>query len=281
MSRYFRFVAVLVMIPLALSVIGCANRSSSLTQQNGTKNSSQAVELYILAAASLSDALKEAQRVYESSRPGVKLVFSFGASGTLQHQIEQGAPADLFLSAGTKEMDDLVEKGIIDSENRSDLLGNELVLIVPKTSHVELKSIRDLTKSEIKKIAIGKPETVPAGSYAKQSLSYNGIWDFVQSKLVFAKDVRQVLAYVETGNVDAGIVYKTDATSSDRVSIAAIAEPNSHKPIVYPLGLIKNSKHSTQARDLYDWLQGPEAKAIFTKYGFEMISQKLPSAKKP
>lgn len=236
------------------------------TGQNNTTQTR--VELYVLAAASLSDALKEIQPIYEASHLNVKLLTSFGASGALQQQIEQGAPADLFISAASKQMKNLIDKNLIDSAHQTNLLKNELVLIVPKQTGVNIQSFQELQNPDVKKIAIGQPETVPAGTYAYQTLSNFGIWDTIQPYVVFAKDVRQVLTYVETGNVDAGIVFKTDAVSTDKIKVVATADTQSHDPIVYQMGTTKAVKNASEAQELYNWLQGPDAQKVFEKYGF-------------
>ncbi|NGQ93935.1 molybdate ABC transporter substrate-binding protein [Brevibacillus sp. SYP-B805] len=271
MKRFSRFTSMFVMLALLLSAVGCSssNNQQAAPQQAPAQQASSPVELYVLAAASLTDVMKELTPLYESTHPDQKLVISYGSSGTLQQQIEQGAPADLFISAATKQMKELVEKGLIDAKNTADLVTNRLVLIIPKDSQAQVHAFADLQKPAIEKIAIGQPESVPAGTYAKQSLTNLGIWDALQPKFIFTKDVRQVLTYVETGNVDAGIVYQTDAASSDNVKIAAVADEKTHSPIVYPIGITTNSKHAKEAQTLYSWLQEPEAKAIFTKYGFE------------
>ncbi len=269
---------------LCLALVGCSSNNAATPQTNQqaaepakqsanqpaepeNKTPTANVELYVLAAASLADAMKELTPQYESSHPGQKLVISYGSSGTLQKQIEQGAPADVFISAAAKQMDSLVEKKLI--ETHADLVTNKLVLITPKDSKANISGFVNLTDDAIKKIAIGQPESVPAGMYAKETLTNLGIWEKVQSSLVFAKDVRQVLSYVETGNVDAGIVYQTDAATSDKVTVAATAEESSHAPIVYPIGVIKDSKHLQEARELYDWLNKPEVIDVLVKYGFE------------
>jgi len=267
MKWYSRVTLMLVMLVLIMSsIVGC---SSSNNHPSNHSNASAPTELYVLAAASLADAMKELTPMYESSHPGQKLVISYGSSGTLQQQIEQGAPADLFVSAASKQMKALVGKDLIDAQNTMDLLKNQLVLIVPQNTETQLKSFEDLQNPAVKKVAIGHPESVPAGTYAKETLTNLSVWDSLQSKFVFAKDVRQVLSYVETGNVDAGIVYKTDATSSDKVTIAATADEKSHSPIVYPMGVTKNSKHPNEAQILYKWLHGSEAASVFAKYGFD------------
>ncbi|MFD0674947.1 molybdate ABC transporter substrate-binding protein [Cohnella sp. GCM10027633] len=229
------------------------------------------VQLTISAAASLKDALTEIQGKYEATHDRVKLSFNFAASGALQQQIEQGAPVDLFLSAAAKNMDALVDKGLIEEDMHANLLSNELVVVTPTDGNV-LANIADLSKDEIKQIAIGIPASVPAGSYAQEALTNAGIWDELQSKTVQAKDVRQVLQYVETGNVDAGFVYKTDALTSDKVNVAFAVDPATYKPIVYTIGLVKATEHRQEAEDAYEYLQSEEAVAIFQKYGFTLPS---------
>jgi molybdate transport system substrate-binding protein len=229
-------------------------------------------DLTVSAAISLKDALDEIKQAYVSANPGVSIAINYGASGTLQLQIEQGAPVDIFLSAAPKQMDALDAKGLLLPGSRRDILRNEVVLIVPKDSAAKISSFQDLTRPDIKKIALGEPAAVPAGQYAKQTLTTMGIYDAVNAKAVLAKDVRQVLTYVETGNVDAGIVYSTDALSSTKVKVVATAPPNSHDPVIYPGAVIKTSKSAQAAIAFLDSLRGPQASAIFQKYGFVLVA---------
>lgn len=230
------------------------------------------VELNISAAASLKDALLELQPVFEKSE-NVKLILNFAASGTLQKQIEEGAPCDLFISAAKKQMDALDEKKLIVNESRKNLLGNDLVLIVSEQSKNDISDIADILKNEITKISIGTPESVPAGSYAKESLEKLSMWKDVESKLVYAKDVRQVLTYVETGEVDAGIVYSSDAALLKKGAIVKSLPSDSHKPIVYPAAIINESKQKDMAAKLLEFLSSDEAAKSFEKYGFQVLNQ--------
>jgi len=225
-------------------------------------------ELTVSAAISLKDALDEIKQVYEQANPGVTIATNYGASGTLQLQIEQGAPVDIFLSAAPKQMDALASKSLLLEGTRKDLLRNEIVLIVPLDSALKISSFQDLAGADAKRVALGEPAAVPAGQYAKEVLTRLGIYDAVNAKAVFAKDVRQVLTYVETGNVDAGIVYKTDALSSKTVKIVAVAPADSHAPVLYPVAVIKDSKNPVAAKQFQDFLAGPKAAEIFRKYGF-------------
>lgn len=237
----------------------------------GAPPQSAKTDLTVSAAISLKDALDEAKRVYTNDHPNVAIAINYGASGTLQLQIEQGAPVDVFVSAAPKQMDTLERKGLLLTGTRKDLLQNEVVLIVPKDSNLGLASFRDLARADVKRVALGEPLTVPAGQYAKETLTSLGIYDSVNAKAILAKDVRQVLTYVETGNVDAGIVYATDATASARVIVAATAPPKSHSPVIYPAAVIKESKNPGAARAFLDFLAGPRGAAVFRKYGFKAV----------
>jgi molybdate transport system substrate-binding protein len=253
-----------------LVLTGCqpSGGQASLTSITPSKASAQ-TELIISAAASLQDSLKEFAALYEKSHPEIKLAFNFGASGALQQQIEQGAPADLFISAGQKQMDALIVKQLLAKDQTVPLLANSLVVIVPVDSKLPLSAAAELNDPKLQKLALGDAESVPAGTYAKESLSFYKLWDLLQPKLVFAKDVRQVLTYVESGNVDAGLVYFTDALTSKRVKIAFTIDPASHHAIQYPAGVLKAAKHANAAAALLADLQGKEAAEIFTKYGFK------------
>lgn len=227
-------------------------------------------QITVSVAASLQDALGEIQKIYAVKKPKVKVTINFASSGSLQRQIEQGAPVDLFLSAGSKQMDELESKDLIIKESRTDILSNDLVLITSKDNNT-VKSFQDLSNPGVKIIGIGAPESVPAGKYAKEALTFMKLWDTLTPKLVQAKDVRQVLAYVETGNAEAGLVYGSDANISDKVKIAAVAPADSHMPIVYPAAIIAAAKNKTAAEEFLNFLQTEEAARVFVKYGFKKI----------
>lgn len=228
------------------------------------------VELNISAAVSLKDALTEIQANYQKKSPNVKLVFNLGASGSLQKQIEQGAPADIFISAAPKQMDELEAKNMVNKATRKNLVENKLVLIVSEKSTLGLAKFEDLSKASVQKLSVGEPAVVPAGQYAQQVLQKMGIWDQLKDKTVYAKDVRTVLTYVETGNVEAGIVYKTDAAASNKVKIAATAPEGSHQSIIYPAAVLTGSKQQKAAEEFLAYMAGPEGKTVFEKYGFVM-----------
>jgi molybdate transport system substrate-binding protein len=230
-------------------------------------------ELTVSAAASLKDSLMEIQKNYRQQNPGIKITFNFAASGTLQQQIEQGAPADLFISASKTQVDALEQKNLLVKESRVDLLGNELVLVVGK-NNTSITCIQDLTKASVGKISIGTPGSVPAGKYAQESLTNLNLWDTLQPKMVLAaKDVTQVLNYIEAGNVDAGFVYRSDALRSNEVKVIALVPPSSHQPIVYPAAIVAITKNVQEANAFIKYLQSSEVQQVFSKYGFQILER--------
>lgn len=219
----------------------------------------------------MKDALDAAARLYNVKRPETVVHFNLGGSGTLQRQIEQGAPVDLFISASPEEMDKLESENLLLAGTRKNLVKNRIVLIVP-AGKTGVTSFQDLAKPEVKILALGEPQTVPAGMYAQQILTHLGLYDRLKPKFVLGKDVRQVLTYVVTGNADAGIVYATDARISSQVEVVAVAPEDSHSPVMYPVAVIKTSKDPGSAKDLEGFLLGQEARAVFEKYGFAPIN---------
>lgn len=234
---------------------------------SGLPVSAQSNNLTVSAAISVKDALEDIKSIYQKSQPKLNITYNFGSSGSLQQQIEQGAPVDVFLSAATKQMDALEKGNLLAPGTRKNLLTNSMVLVTPKDQKV-VQKFPDLTNPKVKKIALGEPKSVPAGQYGQQVLKHYKIWDQVESKIVYGKDVRQVLTYVETGNVEAGLVYTTDARTSDKVRVAATAPANSHDAINYPIAVIKDSKNMAPAKAFVQFLSGNQAKTIFKKYGF-------------
>jgi molybdate transport system substrate-binding protein len=255
-------------LAISLLVAGCGGASQPAAPK--AAEAPKPVELNISAAASMKDALMEIQANYQKKAPQVKLIVNLGASGSLQKQIEQGAPADIFISAAPKQMNDLEAKNLLIKATRKNLLENKLVLIVPKDSTLSISKLEDLQNDAVKQISIGETKAVPAGQYAEQALKKLGVWEKVQRKIVFAKDVRAVLTYVDTGNVDAGLVYKTDAAASKKVKILATAPDGSHAPIIYPAAVLAGTRNQKAAEEFLSYLAGPEGKAVFEKYGFVM-----------
>ncbi|XZN91364.1 MAG: molybdate ABC transporter substrate-binding protein [Microcoleus sp.] len=228
----------------------------------------QSTTLLIGAAASLQNALEELDPIFEKANSGVAVNYNFAASGPLQQQIAQGAPVDFFISAATLQMDKLQNENLILNDTRHNLLTNNLVLIVPNNSALGLTNFRQLTNSNVRKISIGEPRSVPAGRYAAELFSKLGITEQVRSKLVYGNSVRSVLGAVESGNADAGVVYVTDAKISNQVKQVATAPSNLHSPIVYPIAVIKASRNQQSARAYVQFLRTRQTQDIFKKYGF-------------
>jgi len=224
-----------------------------------------AASLTIFAAASLTEALNEIATLYKAST----LTFNFESSGTLQKQIENGAEADLFISAGQKQMDAIAET-YIDAATRKDLLVNKVVLIVPKNSKKNLKSFEDCLTDKVSLLAIGN-SSVPVGQYAEEIFKSMNGWEKITAKASLGTNVKEVLSQVENASVDAGVVYATDAATAKNVKIVAWAPAKSHKPAIYPAAVLKNSKQAQEAKAFLDFLSSPKAVAVFKKIGFEMV----------
>ena len=270
-----KLVFLIINILSLLLVIGCDRLSELSLESPSQANSS--TQLTVSAAASLKDAMEEIQPLYQQKHPETKIIYNFASSGSLQRQIEQGAPVDVFISAATSRMDSLDKQGLLLTATRQDLLKNKMVLVVPisnSKSNLKLDNFDDLTTKEIKTIALGEPQSVPAGQYAQEVLTSLEIADRVNAKAVYGKDVRQVLNYVATGNADAGIVYRTDARVADNVRIIATAPENTHSPVIYPLAVIKDSDRPEAASELVEFLITPEAQAVFEEYGFISMNNK-------
>lgn len=219
----------------------------------------------------MKDAFTESGELYKS-KTGKPVNFNFGASGTLQRQIETGAPIDVFASAGEKQMDELAAKDLIDKTSRVDFASNKLVLIVPQNSNLNLTNFSELTDVKVQKIAVGNPKTVPAGQYTEQLFERNNLKNALQAKLILAEDVRQVLDYVVRGEVDAGVVYATDARIAEgKVKIVAIASESDHEPISYPIATLKYSKQKQSAKQFTDLIFTADGQKILQKYGFSRV----------
>ena len=239
-------------------LVGCAQKNQEPSK------------ITVSAAASLKDVMDEIKTDYISKHQNVGIEYNFGSSGSLQQQIEQGAPADLFMSAASKQMDALEDKDLIIKDTRVDLLKNRVVLIVPSDNN-HVTSFEDLTKESVTKIGIGEPTSVPVGTYTMEVLNYYNLFEKIQGKLVNGKDVREVLSWVETKNAEVGVVYETDAKVANGVKVVATAPEDSHKPVTYPAAVLKNSTNQQGAKDFLDYLKGDEAKAKFEKFGFTKI----------
>jgi molybdate transport system substrate-binding protein len=261
--RYWR-----VWLVSFLGIVLVAGVQLALAPPKATQSTAPTATLLVAAAASLQKPLQEIAPLYNQANPSQTINYNFAASGALQQQIEQGAPVDIFISAASKPMQALQDKGLLASGTTNDLLTNQLVLITSKPASVALTDFQQLVQPEVQRIAIGEPRSVPAGQYATEVLQHLGILDQVQSKFVLGNNVKSVLTAVETGDVDAGIVYITDAKGSDKVTVAATADEKLHSPIRYSIAALKSSKLPDESKRYVEFLQGNTVKAIFEKYGF-------------
>lgn len=257
MKRFLTFVALIVVTAIILSGGAIFFKQPSVEAQSNSK-------LLVSAAASLKDSLQEIKPLYQKKQQAIN--YNFAASGALQQQIENGAPVDVFISAAEKQMNALESKGLILTDTRRNLLTNRLVLIVPNNS--SNITFKQLTEPQVKRIAIGEPRSVPAGQYAQEVFTKLNILDQVKPKLVLGNNVRQVLAFVESGNADAGVVYLTDAKTSKQVKVAATAAEELHSPIVYPIAVLEGSKNIPAAKEYVQFLSSSQATRVFEKYGF-------------
>lgn len=223
--------------------------------------------ILVSAATSLKDSLEEIRQSYQKVKPNVTVNHNFGASGTLLQQIVNGAPVDVFISAAQKQMNELQQKNLILPETRRNLLTNSVVLIVPKSSN-KVTNFRGLTSANIKRIAVGEPRSVPVGQYTEEIFKNLEILEQLKPKFTYGNSVRNVLAAVESGNADAGVVYATDAKISNQVKVVETAAANLHSPVVYPITVLKNSKKLADAKEYTEFLQSANARNIFIKYGF-------------
>lgn len=247
MKRFIQTVAVLAVVLTALAV--------------------HAANVTVFAAASLTDSLKQIAGDY-TKQTGQKVVFNFGASSTLARQIGEGAPADIFFSADEAKMNGLEKRGLILSGTRNSRLSNSLVIVVAADSSLHINSATNLTDAEIKRIALADPKTVPAGIYSRTYLEKLQLWTVIEPKVVPTENVRAALAAVESGNVEAGMVYKTDAAISKKVRVACEIPPKDGPDISYPMAVIKDSKQIEAAKAFLDYLNSDGAAKVFERYGF-------------
>ena len=226
------------------------------------------VELLVSAAASLTDVMPKLAEVYAGIAPLVTLTFTYGSSGALRAQIEEGAPVDVFISANMKHMNALLDDNLILPDSNFPLLENKVVLIVPLGSETAIASFEDLVTDAVPLVGMGEPTSVPAGQYAQQVFTSLGIWDAISAKANFATDVRQVLMWVEEGAVDCGVVYATDAMTTDAVSVLAEAPEGSCDSIIYPAAAIISTAQADEALNFMAFLTTAEAMAVFESFGF-------------
>lgn len=247
---------------LGMLAFGCAPSSG---------DDGDTATITVSAAASMKDAMDKVIESYETVNEDISVVANYGSSGSLMNQILEGAQVDVFVSAAQSKMDLLEDEDLLLEGSRVDLVKNDLVFIVPKgTTNI---GQGDLEQGLVNQIAIGEPESVPAGQYAKEAFSAMGFYDTLEneSKLVFGKDVRTVLSWVETANVQGGVVYSSDAIISDNVEISWTIPADSHTPITYPAAIIKDSMEKDTAMDFLEFLGSETAVGIFQEFGFDTV----------
>lgn len=230
-------------------------------------------EISISAAASLTDAFKDIGKKFGSANPGIKVHFNFAASGDLLQQVDKGVShADVFAFADEKTMDQAKEKNLIIPDTRQNFVRNELALILPDSSKTTVKSLQDLTDKGIAKIAIGNPETVPAGRYAREVLTKAGLWEELKPKLVYGESVRQVLDEVSRGKASAGFVFTTDASVAKNTVKVAL-EPETLKPIVYPISIAAATGNKDLAERFVKFVGSSQGREILSMYGFKPCAE--------
>ncbi len=255
-----RFVVIIATLLIAAS--GCVPRVGNVRRDSA---------LTVSAASSLTEAFTDIGTAFTRNNPGAPVTFNFAASGVLVSQIKRGAPVDVFAAAGTGELDSVAQDGNIADSSRVEFAGNRLVLIAPPESIIAGWS--DLTAKSVKHIAIGDPETVSAGRYARETLMHRKLWDVLEKKLVLGESVRQTLTYVQNGDAEAGVVFVTDALKAGK-KVRIVTKANAgadHAPIVYAAAVIRGARHETAARQFVVFLKSPEAQAILAKHGFASL----------
>ena len=242
--------------------------ASSEAASSEAETSQEPVTILIAAAASLEYSLRdELIPMFQEQYDYITVEGTYDSSGKLQTQIEEGLPADLFFSAAQKQMNALNEQGLMDSDSIVDLLENKIVLITPTGIESAVTSFEEIGNAA--SIALGDPESVPVGQYAQEALTNLGLWDSIQPKVSFGTNVTEVLNWVAEGSADVGIVYATDAATTDRVTVVAEAPEGSlATPVIYPVGIVGASQQKEAAQLFLEFLQSDEAMAVFEKYGF-------------
>jgi molybdate transport system substrate-binding protein len=263
----------LVVAIIAIVAIVCASSvvSAGFLDFLGGEPDLDGQEVNLAAAASLKNVFDDKLiPMFEEKYPGVKVTPTYASSGDLQTQIENGLETDVFMSAANKQMDALAEEGIVDNDTNLQFLENKVVLIVPADSDINMTSFDDIKDVE-GNIAIGDPESVPAGQYAKEVLTNLGMWDEIEPKLSLGTDVTAVLNQVAQGSADCGIVYSTDALSTDDVKVICEAPEDAlDTPVIYPIAAIKDTNDTDATNAFMDFLQSQEAKDVFVEYGFTL-----------
>ncbi|AIY06742.1 molybdenum ABC transporter, substrate binding protein [Planococcus sp. PAMC 21323] len=250
------------MISLVLLMSGCSNTSAKKE------------ELLVSAASSLTEVMKEMEQQFQEVEPDIKLTFNYGSSSKLRSQIEQGAPADLFLSASEKDMELLESQQLINTDSIKTFAENQLVLASLQEFPVTAE-FKDLVSNTEKEIAIGEPDSVPLGAYSKKALENENLWQTLDGRFIYAKDARQVVTYVESGNVDLGIIYSSDAVISREI-VGTLEVPGQKDSIIYPGAVVADSEKKIEAAAFLEFVTSSKGQAIFEEYGFMPVAEETP-----
>lgn len=265
--RRVKGIVVLFTILMIVGLSACGASKQQAKEEKKETEVQEQTELTVLAAASMTDAMQEIGKTYQKEHPGISFLYQFDSSGTLKTQIEEGAPADIFISAATKQMDELKADGLIEEDSVFSWLENKVVLIVPKDSDDKITSFEDVAGEEVPMIAIGN-EDVPVGQYTEAIYENLGLWEQIQEKANLASNVRQVLDWVATGNAPCGVVYETDAKIEENVDVVCEAPEGSCEPVLYPAGVVSSSKQKKEAQEFLEFLKTEEVSEILKNYGF-------------
>lgn len=268
-NKRIRRAAMVTAVAMLAVLTACGQTESKDEKETGEKNEGKkpVTELTVLAAASMTDAMQEIGEAYQETHENIEITYQFDSSGTLKTQIEEGAPADIFISAATKQMDELVQGELVEEDSVFPWLENKVVLIVPKDSEDGPDSFEDAAKEEVPMIAIGN-EDVPVGQYTQTIYQNLGLWEDIQAKANLASNVRQVLDWVATGNAPCGVVYATDAQIEKNVKVVCEAPKGSCDPVIYPAGMVSASKEKEASAEFLEYLKTEEVSEILEAYGF-------------
>lgn len=268
-NKRIRRAAMVTAVAMLAVLTACGQTESKDEKETGEKNEGKkpVTELTVLAAASMTDAMQEIGEAYQETHENIEFTYQFDSSGTLKTQIEEGAPADIFISAATKQMDELVQGELVAEDSVFPWLENKVVLIMPKDSEDGPDSFEDAAEEEVPMIAIGN-EDVPVGQYTQTIYQNLGLWENIQAKANLASNVRQVLDWVATGNAPCGVVYATDAQIEENVKVVCEAPKGSCDPVIYPAGMVSASKEKEASAEFLEYLKTEEVSEILEAYGF-------------
>ncbi|MGD9778970.1 molybdate ABC transporter substrate-binding protein [Methanomethylovorans sp.] len=258
-------IAIVIVIAIAAMFMG-----SNGEKQQDQQQTAQKTAITVSASAVMTEAFTDMEKEFEADNSGIDLIMNFGNAGSLRMQIEGGAPIDVFAPADVIHMDMLASKRLVYNDSRKDFAGSTLVMIVPKGNVLNLTSIEDLSKPEVKKIALSDTEASTVGRYTKQSLMEEGLWNSVQNKLLTGDTVKNSLVFVERGEADAGFVFMTDVSSAQPDTIEVVSSVPVSMPIVYPISIVSATQHPKESQLFIDFVTGEKGRYILEQYGFSI-----------